>query len=214
MIQPTALGVLGGTFDPIHLGHLHLALSIYHGLQLQSIRLVPNAQPTLRTQPPLASPEQRLAMARMAAQNHVGLVIDEQEIIRGGISYTVDTLAAIRAEIGNAPICCILSMDQFCQFHHWKAWREILQLAHLVVTNRPAYRLFLEKEIKQLLQERQVKNVKLLHQAPAGFIFLPWIIPLAISATQIRTLIQQNKDPSIFLPMKVWEYIGAEKLYL
>jgi nicotinate-nucleotide adenylyltransferase len=210
--EPVAIGIFGGTFDPIHLGHVHVALSAYHGLHLRQVSLIPSAQPLLRSQP-MASADQRLQMVKLAVSGHLGLNVDDREIKRGGPSYMVDMLGVIRAEVGNTPLCCILGMDQFIQFDQWKDWREILELAHLVVTTRAGQELALNTELKNLLKQRQVTDSYLLHEQSAGLIFLQEIIPVWISGTHIRAEIRAGRTPEAYLAPKVWGYIHHNQLY-
>lgn len=209
-----AIGLLGGTFDPIHLGHLHLGLSIFHALHLSSVRLIPCAQPLLKANRPVANAEQRCTMVRMAIEAHPCLSMDEREITRGGDSFTIDTLRSIREEVGkDTPLCFIMSIDQFSQFTAWHQWQQIPELAHLIVATRPGYAYRWNEALLALLQQRQVKDSHLLHQAPCGYIYVQSIIPLAISSTEIRANRQKGVDVRTWLPFKVWEYIEAKGVY-
>jgi nicotinate-nucleotide adenylyltransferase len=208
------IGLLGGTFDPIHLGHLHLALSVYHALQMQAVHLLPCATPNLRDAP-IADAQQRLSMVELALENHPHLLVDAREILLGnGISYTINTLMAIRAELGDTPLCFIMSIDQLAQLDQWYEWRRILEFAHLVVSTRSGVISEPSLTVKNWVKQHQVDDVHLLQQHPSGHIFFLSIIPLAISATRIRQGIQrQEKDVYSCLPKKVWEYIGETGLY-
>jgi len=214
-MQNKVIGIFGGTFDPVHLGHLHVALSVCNTLKLSEVRLIPSAQPLLRDAPS-ATAEQRLAMVKLAIAPHERLIADDREIRRGGSSYMVDTLTEIRAEVGeNVPLCCMLSADQFSQFEQWKDWQHILDLAHLVVTTRAGYKFSYSRAVKKLVKQHQCKDFQLLHQSSAGLILFQSLIPLQISGTQIRALIQQGRydEAKTFLPPLVWEYIQETKLY-
>lgn len=211
-VMNSTIGLLGGTFDPIHLGHLHLALSVYNALDLQEVWLIPSGQPLLRN-PPIATPVQRLAMVEAAIEGHPHLNVDDREIKRGGFSYTIDTLAAIRADVGETPLCFIVSADRFSYFDEWRDWQDLTHLAHFVVTTRAGYDFAPSKKLKAFVKERAVKNASLLHQAKSGCIFFQPIIPLTISATQVRDLLLAGNNPQIFLPDKVWKYICENGLY-
>ncbi len=248
------IGLLGGTFDPIHLGHLHMALSVYHGLQLQAVRLLPTGIPNLRDMP-LASPEQRLAMVRLAIEDHPHLQVDEREIYaENDISYTIDSLMAIRAEEDDTPLCFIIGVDQLQQMDQWYEWRRILDFAHLVVSSRPVSfdeiprfarddihaipsampvipsampvipsampvipseaRDLIGADMQAWVSRHQVLDYQQLHQQAAGCIFFLPIIPLAISATDVRYQIcQKNTAVRYNLSPKVWDYIGQTNLY-
>lgn len=209
----STIGLLGGTFDPFHLGHLELASSIYYQLQLKEIRLIPCAQPSLRNTP-AATAEQRLQMVKIAAQDYSWLCVDDREIKRGSVSYTIDTVRELRLEMPNIPLCFIMSMDQFLQFNRWQSWKEILETVHLIVASRPEYKLeMLNEEMKKIIQQHQIHDAHLLHEKIAGTIFFESISALPISGTEIRTRIKAGEDARNLVPEKVWEYICENKLY-
>lgn len=207
-----AIGLLGGTFDPFHHGHLALALSIYTNLQLKEIHLIPCAQPLLRD-PPIATPKQRLEMTTIATQDYPCLKVDDREIQRGGFSYSIDTVTALRAEMPDASLCFIMSTDQFLQFDQWRSWAHILELVHIIVTSRPGYSLTLNAHMQALTQQHQVHDVHLLHEKLFGAIFFQTTPSLPISGTQIRALVKAGKPIQNLVPEKVWQYISANKLY-
>lgn len=207
------LGILGGTFDPIHLGHIHLALSCYYALQLNKVRLIPCANPLLR-EPPLASPEQRLTMVQLAISNHPQLEVDDVEIKRQGPSYALTTLQELRKQFPNQSLCYIIGADQFAQFHRWHCWEEIPELAHVIVTSRAGYKMRWEKPLRKMLKQRQLKDRTELSQQTAGGILLQPIVPLSLSATEIRQKILLGEEPQIYLPQGVADYIRKENLYV
>jgi len=188
-----AIGILGGTFDPIHLGHLALAHEVYKQFDLQEIRFIPCYQSPFK-QKPIATDKQRLAMLNLAIKNHPEFSVDDRELRRKNISYTVDTLKSIHQEI-DAPLYLIMSMDAFTQFNKWHKWQEIIQLAHLIVANRPGSRSIPHNELKNL----SIHTIN--------------IPPNPISATEIRQLIKAGKDASSLVPKAVWEYINKNQLY-
>lgn len=206
------IGIFGGTFDPLHLGHMQLALSVYKELQLQQMRFIPCAQPLLRDVP-IASAEQRLAMLRLAVQDYPYFVIDDCEIMRGGPSYTVDTLTALRAEQPNTPLCFLMSSDQFSQFDQWRDWQCIPELAHIIVNNRAGYPLTLSPAVKAMLQAHQTQDAEDMHETLAGRIILHSFTMSPISGTDIRARLQQGKRIEDLVPEKVWEYIQHQGLY-
>lgn len=207
------IGLLGGTFDPIHLGHLHLALCVASALDLQEVRLIPNANPLLRN-PPLATPAQRLEMLQLAIEDHPKLKIDRCEMQRKGASFAIDTVRSIHHETKDATLLFIMGVDQFSQFNHWHQWRSILDYVHIIVTSRAEFNLNLNPEIAELLQQREVFDIKDLNAQPNGFILQQYITPLSVSATQIRKEILGGQTPEAYLPEKVWNYIAANGLYL
>lgn len=207
-----ALGLFGGTFDPIHLGHLHVALSCCNALNLSKIRLIPSAMPLLR-QPPLVNPEQRLAMVKMAIEGHPQLEVDDIEIMRDGPSYAIDTVIALRKQLPDTSLCYIIGVDQFSQFDRWQRWEEFTNYVHLIVTTRSGYKMNLNKSVSEFLKQQQVTDRLAVTQKPAGGILLQFIVPLSLSATEIRQRILQGKHPEAYLPQAVAHYIQQEQLY-
>lgn len=208
----SAIGVFGGTFDPIHLGHLHLALTFHQQFQLQKILFIPGYQPPLRPSP-IATAEQRLEMIKIAIQDYPYFIADDREIKRKGHSYTIDTLRDIRQQVGETPLCFIMAADQFAHFTQWHEWQKIPELAHLIIANRLGYPFHFNDEINALLKQRQTTDSTQLTQQKAGTIFLQQFQPLAISATTIRLQIHQGKNPQRFLPAEVWAYISSHNIY-
>jgi nicotinate-nucleotide adenylyltransferase len=206
-----AVGILGGTFDPIHFGHLRLALELREALQLAEVRLIPNRAPPHRAAP-LASGEQRAAWIARALEGASGLVLDRRELARDGPSYTVDTLRALRAELPHAPLCLILGVDAFAGFLSWREPREILALAHLVLVPRPDTRVLLGLELSNLLAER-AQPAAGLRSALAGAIHECAVTPLAISSQQIRALAAAGRSARYLLPDAVWTEIERAGIY-
>lgn len=206
------IGILGGSFDPIHFGHLRLAVEVYQALKLSELRLIPSGQPPHRS-PPIASAGQRLSMVKAAIKGVSGLHVDDRELRRSGPSYTVDTLLSLRAELGATPLCLIVGMDAFLKLNTWHRWQELPKLAHIVAAHRPGWVGEPSGEIKQLLTERQVDDPKQLTASTAGCIFLCPITPLDISSSQIRRLIAEENGAGFLLPESVLKIIKAEGLY-
>ena len=206
------IGILGGTFDPVHFGHLRPALEITEQLSLEELRFIPSAKPPHRWQP-VASAEDRLAMVKMAIKETGKFILDDREYHRDGASYTIDTLKSIRAEIGkDKTLCMIVGLDAFQSFTSWKDWQQILDLTHLVVSARPGYQL--EKQEADWVESRLTSNVKELHKKPAGMIFFSEVTQLDISATNIRNQIAKGNSCSYLSPEKVCNYIRKHKLYI
>ncbi len=210
------IGVYGGTFDPVHFGHLRAALEVYQGLKLREMCLIPCYQPPHR-EPPVADARARLTMLRAAVGDDTeGLKVDNREMRREGVSYMVDTLAELREELGDEPICLVLGADAFCQLHTWHRWQEILGLTHLVVTHRPGWTLdagSLDPALAQLWREARVKAGDALAAAPAGHILQFTVTALDISATRIRAMVARGESPRFLLPEKVWNLIRLQGLY-
>src|SRR5579872_5752796 len=180
-----AVGILGGTFDPIHFGHLRLALELYQAFALEHIRIIPCYQPVHRKQP-VASPEERLAMSKRAVASEPALKIDETEIKRKGPSYTIDTLLDLRKKAPQVPFCILIGIDAFLGFTSWHRWQDILENAHLIVAHRPNYHLPHTGIVAKLIRDRLVEDATQIHQRLQGCILLHPITSLEISATDIR----------------------------
>lgn len=215
------IGILGGSFDPIHIGHLRLALELYEDLGLQQVRLIPSGLPPHRA-PPVASPTQRLYMLKAALIDAPGLYIDERELARSGPSYTIDTLTSLRAELGGVPLCLILGMDAFLSLNTWRRWREIITLAHIIVAQRPGYDARISKnearslpgaELASLIAERRTTNPQELANKPAGCILYWPVTQLDISSAHIRALIAAGKSPRYLVPDAVAVTIKSQGIY-
>lgn len=206
------IGILGGTFDPVHIGHLRLALELYESLQLEQVRLVP-----LHTHPlgkkPLASPSQRQRMLELALADLEGCELDLRELQRGGLSYTVDTVQSFRAEDEKRPLCLFLGLDAFQQLDRWRRWDMLLNNAHIVVVDRPDTDAHMPPTMTELLERHATDSVKSLHAAPAGHIFRQAIPLLDISATRIRSLVAAGRSARYLVPDNVLEYIHQQRLY-
>lgn len=208
------VGIFGGTFDPVHFGHLRSALEMLETLGLAEVRLVPCGQPPHR-HPPRADAAARRAMLELAVAGQPGLRVDARELERPGPSYMVDTLASLRAELGATPLCLLLGSDAFLGLPQWHRWQELLSLAHLVVMHRPGWGLDQSpaSPLAALLAARRVHTAADLAPQPAGHILLTAVTPLDISATAIRTLIGAGRSPRYLLPDAVWEHIRARGWY-
>lgn len=208
------IGILGGTFDPVHLAHLRCALELQQTFDFEEIRFVPCRLPPHRPDPG-ADPEQRLAMLELALGDQAGFVTDDRELRRPGPSYTVDTLESFRAERQTAPLCMIVGMDAFLQLPTWHRWERLIDLAHLVVMCRPGRELDdAPAVLRGLLDERGVEDPHDLRHSPAGRIALAGVTRLDISATHIRSLVGQGRSIRYLVPDRVLDYIRQERLYL
>ncbi len=206
------IGLLGGSFDPVHCGHLRLALEARQELSLDEVRLIPCGIPPHRP-PPVASATLRLAMLSAATQEEPGLRVDDREITRPGPSYTIDTLESLRAEFPSTPLCLILGVDAFLGISTWRRWRELLSLAHLAVAHRPGYEINARGEMDELLSQQRVTDAAGLRAHKHGRIIL-WPIPaLDISSSRIRALIAQGKSARYLTPDAVYQMVRARHIY-
>jgi len=209
------IGIFGGTFDPIHFGHLRPALELREHLALSEVRFIPASVPPHRGEPS-ASPLQRLAMLRLALQGVEGMSVDERELLRQGPSYMADTLRSLRHEAGERPLVLLLGLDAFLGLASWHEWHSIIGLAHIAVARRPGWDstgLQGNAALEQLWREHACDDVSQLHHSPAGRIVMVDVTPLAISATAIRAQLWQGGSPRFLLPDCVLDYIERNKLY-
>jgi nicotinate-nucleotide adenylyltransferase len=208
-----SIGILGGTFDPVHFGHLRAALEIQQALDLSEVRLVPCFQPVHRPWP-TASPLHRLTMLQLAVNNEPRLQVDDCEIQQQTASYTVDTLETLKMRLPEAPLCLIMGMDAFAEFPNWHRCQDILRFAHLIVIERPSYSLAAGNKAAALLEKHGATDFSTLQKKQAGCILLQRISLLDISATQIRQQMAQRKSPRYLLPDSVYDYILKHQIYV
>lgn len=206
------IGVFGGTFDPVHYGHLRPALEVKQALGLEQLRLIPLAVAVHRDQPH-ASAEQRLAMLRAATKDEAGFLVDEREIRRQDPSYTLDTLRELRGEFPHTPLCLLIGGDSFNNFLTWRRPLDILQLAHLVVMQRPGYHETNIPQLQALREERRCTTPEELRNTLFGKIFFQPVTQLDISATEIRRLIKSAYSARFLLPDAVLRLIGEQGIY-
>ncbi|MEG0967339.1 MAG: nicotinate-nucleotide adenylyltransferase [Pseudomonas sp.] len=214
MTMPPArrIGVLGGTFDPVHIGHLRSALEVAEGLALDELRLMPNARPPHRNTPQVSA-QDRLAMVRCAVEGVPTLSVDARELARDTPSYTIETLELMRAELAASDqLFLLLGWDAFCGLPSWHRWEELLQHCHILVLQRPDADVEPPDALRNLLAARSVSDPQALI-GPAGHIAFVWQTPLAVSATQIRQLLASGKSVRFLVPDAVLAYIDAHNLY-
>jgi len=195
-IQP--LAILGGTFDPVHLGHLRAAWEVAEALDAE-VRLVPAHVPPHRPAP-VASAGQRVAMLRAALAGQCRLSLDTRELDRAGPSYTVDTLISLRAEIGARPLVLLLGADAFAGLPGWHRWHELPDFAHIGVLTRPGHVPPLPTELAEAIASREVSDANALCASAAGCVLRIAITPLEISGTRIRALLRSGRQPRWLLP--------------
>jgi nicotinate-nucleotide adenylyltransferase len=205
------IGVLGGTFDPIHFGHLRPALEVYELLALAELRFIPCHVPPHRAAPDTPA-RHRLAMVGLAIAGVAGFRVDRRELDRTGPSYTVDTLRELREEIGaECPLLLIMGMDAFAGLHTWHRWDEIPALAHVVVAHRPGSTA--APDAPYLGLAPAAESPEILRGRPAGLVFFQPVTQLDISATSIRECLRAGHSPRYLLPDAVCRYIAEQGLY-
>lgn len=205
-----SIGILGGTFDPIHFGHLRPALDVAEQLNLDRIHLIPSARPPHRDQPQ-ATPEQRLTMLQLAVKNSEQFVVDDRELHREGVSYTIDTLLDLRQEFPDSPLYLLMGTDVFLHIQTWHRWQELLGLAHIVVMQRPDEIPDMPKKIAVWTQQNVAVDGD--QSLLAGKIWSVAVTQLAISATEIRSKLAQGLSPQFLMPNAVIELIEMLAIY-
>ncbi len=212
------IGILGGTFDPVHFGHLRLAQEVGDALRLAEVRLIPTGTPPHRAAPH-ASPAQRYAMVQLAISGNSLLTADEREVKRSGLGYTVDTLIELRREVGpSRPLCVLLGADAFLELATWHHWRELFSYAHLIVAHRPGFPpdswpARMPEPLAREYGSRSLRQPLAAHLSPAGGIATQSIAALDISASMIRASLACGTSPRYLLPDPVLDYIHSNNLY-
>lgn len=196
------IGVLGGTFDPIHNGHLRLALQMRDHLGLERILLVPSARPPHRDEPG-ASPGERAKWIRVAIAGEPGLQLDDRELIRPGKSYTIETLENLRSEYPQTPLCLIMGNDVLAGLQSWHRWEELLDFCHIVAVPRPGFEASLDEGLWQWVMDHHASDPAELEKDLSGKIYHFDLPLLDISGTRIRQLIGSGESPRYLLPEDV-----------
>ncbi len=207
------IGIFGGTFDPVHYGHLRSALEVKDIFGLDEVRLIPCADPPHREQP-AASADMRLQMLELAIKNQPGLKIDTREVDRYDQhqepSYMVDTLKSLRQEFPTEPLLLFIGSDAFKHLTGWHQWQRLFDYAHIVVLTRPGFET---QQLEDFFKARLVGDINELAQASAGKLCFQQVTQLDISATAIRNIIADKLNPGFLLPDAVIEYIKQHQLY-
>lgn len=217
MNQQQPIGILGGTFDPIHYAHLRLAEEAADELSLASVRFIPAGQPYHRNAR-ATDADHRVAMARLALADNPRFVLDDREVRRDGPSYTVETLIELRAEVGaTLPIVLLMGTDAFHNIAAWHRHAELFSLAHIAILTRAGtasdWLNAVDSDLRRELKARLVTHSSVLHEGPAGCIISLPMTPLEISATRIRALLHAGESARYLLPPPVLDYIEVQQLY-
>ncbi len=206
------IGVYGGTFDPVHIGHLRTALEIKEALQLEKVLFVPCGQPSHKNAP-IACAEYRSKMLALAIHSVPGFQVDRREFNREGYSYTVDTLVSLRKDYKDKTLCLIVGMDAFLGISHWYRWQSLFDLSHVVVMFRPGSHQKFTEPLECLVKQRQTSTIATLRTKLSGLIFFQQVTQLDISSTRVRCMIRQGYSPRYLIPDKVWTMIREQNVY-
>lgn len=196
------IGIFGGTFDPIHFGHLRTGFELSQRLQLHELRWIPSGRPGHRDAP-LASPAMRLAMVRAAIEGQSGFVADDREVKRERTTFTIDTLEELRSEFPEHPLCLILGMDAFLGLPKWHRASELLSLCHIVVAHRPGWSLPATGPLAELMAASGVSEVAPLHTALSGRVYVHAVTQLEIASSELRAILVSGGDPRFLVPEPV-----------
>lgn len=207
------VGIFGGTFNPVHHGHLRSALDIGNVLSLDSVVLMPTFMSPHKTQQTIDK-QHRLAMLEAATANAPLLTVSDFEISNPEVSYTINTIEHLRTENPSTPLCFLMGMDSFLQFTTWHRWQDILKHCHLVVAQRPGYAIKDDSPTSILLSTHITSHANKLHQSLGGLIYIHDAHPLAISSSGIRDLIAQSQPITFLTPPSVENYISCHHLYI
>ncbi|MGR9101075.1 MAG: nicotinate-nucleotide adenylyltransferase [Gammaproteobacteria bacterium] len=205
------IGVYGGTFDPVHYGHLRTALEVKEALGLSEMRLIPCFIPPHRGEPSAAA-ESRLEMLKLSVQGLEGFTVDARELERGGPSYMVDTLKSLKDDFGPSSLFLIVGSDAFSKLTSWHRWRNLFDFAHVVVMSRPGARHAADG-LDSFFRERWAESLSGLKEKQCGRLYFQEVTQLAISATGIRRMLKNGRSPRFLLPDAVLEHIARERLY-
>ncbi|MEH6580974.1 MAG: nicotinate-nucleotide adenylyltransferase [Halioglobus sp.] len=211
---PASVAVFGGTFDPIHNGHLRSALELAERLELGEVRMMPCASPPHRGTP-AGSADHRAAMLELAVAGEPRLSCDRRELDREGLSYTIDSLVSLRGELGEqCSISLIMGCDAVLDLASWHRWDELLDWAHVVLIARPGWQFPEQGPVARWLQAHRCDSEQQLKASSAGCVMVEELRPLPISASEIRDIVRTGRSARYLLPASVLDYIFNHSLYL
>lgn len=205
-------GIFGGTFDPIHIGHIEPVIEAAKQVNIDKIALMPCHIPTHKSVSSTSS-HHRLEMAKLTCQQYPIFYPDDREIKRGKPTYSIDTLRELRQEYPTHPLCFFIGMDSLLTINSWYQWQELFDLCHFIVCQRPDHDTEFSAEIVRLLQCRQVSDTTELHNNLAGKIYIASTKQIAVSSTALRQRLHDNVPVDSLIPESVINYILQYKLY-
>lgn len=205
------IGIYGGTFNPVHYGHLRTAIEVLEDFQLSELRLLLSAQPPHRQRPSVTA-QQRLQMLQLAVTGTPSMLIDTRELERSGPSYMVDSLAAMRKEAmyRHRPILLFIGADAFASLTSWHQWQQLFDYAHIVVMSRPQHEIGV---LPEFFKQRLAQSKQTLSAVNHGYLYFHNVTRLSISSSMIRKKIAAKQNLHFLLPDEVIKYIHEHKLY-
>ena len=215
LIDKPLIGLLGGTFNPIHNGHLRLAQELADKLNFSEVRFIPSANPPHKTAPKISA-QRRAAMVQLAITDNHLFKLDTRELDRAGASYTIDTLISLQEALGgNAPLCLIMGTDTFAKLNTWHRWQALLDYCHIILVQRPmgANQPKLAEDLSVILHNHYTENISDLMTENAGYIHMQKITALDITSTNIRAQLEVGVSPRYLMPDNVIKYIKSHNLY-
>jgi len=207
------LAIFGGTFDPVHYGHLRCAEEARSQLGLEKVYLLPSGTPPHRNVPQASTP-QRMDMLRLAQGEFPALGIDDRETRRSGPSYMVDTLMELKAELPGRPILLLLGQDVANDLHTWHEWERLFDFAHIVVLTRPGSTAEYRQDVAKKIDRRTCSDAQILLDSQSGGVLYLGVASVDVSATMIKSIIRLGRSPGSMMPRAVWDYINENHLYL
>jgi nicotinate-nucleotide adenylyltransferase len=215
-VTAAPIGLLGGSFDPIHYGHLQLARDALKHLPLEEVRFLPAAQPWQKG--PITAAEHRARMVQLAIGGDPHFALDMREIERGGVTYTIDTLHALRSQLPDRPLVLIMGSDQFVRLDSWRDWQQIVELAHIAVATRAGAEMPSSARTRTMLGDRRREAASLTSQLGGSVVEFE-MTPVDASATEVRRLLREPHSTeraqrlSAMVPAAVLDYIDSHHLY-
>lgn len=206
------IGILGGTFDPVHFGHLRTALAAQQDFSLDEVRLIPCHHPVHKNEPQVPA-QHRISMLHKATKAEKHLLVDVRECMRPGPSYMVETLESLRNEYPNDRLFLLLGADAFNNLDAWKDWQKLFELAHIIVISRPGWEIKPSQIIEDYCEHRTVSNFSEMCKAQVGKVLSYSFIPLMIASSDLRSQLKEKKSVRYLTPNKVIKYIKKHKLY-
>ena len=209
------VGLLGGTFNPIHNGHLRLAQELADALNFSEVRFIPSANPPHKTAPQVSAAH-RAEMVKLAISSNPIFKLDARELQRTGASYTIDTLISLQEELGGSvALCLMMGSDAFSKLNTWHRWQALIDYCHIILVQRPASATQpkLADELSVLLHNHYTENISDLTNENAGYIHMQKITALDITSTNIRVQLESELSPRYLMPDNVITHINNNKLY-